>query len=88
MLERPHDCERLAPRAQAVRLELPVSMGATVTSKKFEQRPGRDILAAVSNLGGKIDTFEEITRLRTPESRHGCFRLVLMDGLIVKGRRF
>jgi len=63
-------------------------MGATVTSKKFEQRPGRDILAAVSNLGGKIDTFEEITRLRTPESRHGCFRLVLMDGRIVKGRRF
>jgi len=59
-----------------------------MTVEQIEQGPGTDILEAVNNLGGEIDTAEEITRLRAPENRHACFRLQLTDGRTVKARRF
>ena len=53
-----------------------------------DQDPGSDILRAVSDLGGTIDSIEEITRLRGPGKLNACFRVQLKDGRTVKGRRF
>ena len=50
--------------------------------------PGSDILRAVSDLGGTIDSIEEITRLRGAGKLNACFRVQLKDGRTVKGRRF
>jgi len=57
-------------------------------AEQIEPDPGRDILQAISNLGGTIDAVEEITRLRAPGNRHACFKLELQDGRTVKARRF
>ena len=40
-----------------------------------DQDPGSDILRAVSDLGGTIDSIEEITRLRGAGKLNACFRV-------------
>ena len=53
-----------------------------------DQEPCNDIFRAVRDLGGEIDSVQEITRLRGPGKRNTCFRVQLKDGRTVKGRCF
>lgn len=45
-------------------------------------------MRVVDQLGGKIESVEELTRLQSPNSNKACFKLQFKDGRTVKGRRF
>jgi len=49
---------------------------------------GADLMLVVDQLGGKIESVEELTRLQSPNSDKACFKLQFKDGRTVKGRRF
>lgn len=56
--------------------------------RNIDRKPGEELHTAVQQLGGEIESVEEITRLRAPHSTRCLFKLQLRDGQTVKGRRF
>lgn len=55
---------------------------------KKTEAPVSDIFCALRQIDGEIESYEEITRLRAPGKKRGCYRVHLIDGRIVKGRCF
>ncbi len=56
--------------------------------ENIDQILGDDLVAALRELGGDIESAEEITRLRSPDTARASFRLSMKDGRTLKGRRF
>ena len=66
--------------------ELTITVPASM--EKSAQSLGEDLIGLIDELGGRLESAEDITRLESPKSSKACFKLLFEDGRMFKGRRF